>query len=172
MLAHIGAFPNKCTIKHPFHNGYLKSLGIYENYITLFRLEKNKLFDNIMSHAWHITHSGWTCHVLSLGMHIYVMHRFMVQAFQDPPLCSSTGMKCLFSATNAIQSSTTVTTTIWGGLWVLWPAPPAKNPRRRASKTMVSLKGPSGQIRSAQEWYRWKYSGQEMTRFKGNVWPD
>jgi hypothetical protein len=23
-------------------------------------------------------------------MHIYVMHRFVVQAFQDPPLCSST----------------------------------------------------------------------------------
>ncbi len=106
--------------------------------------------------------------MLCLGMHSNVMHRFMVQAFQDPSLWSSTGMKCLFSATNAIQSSTTVTTTIWGGLW---PAPRAKNPRRRASKTMVSLKGPSGQIRSAQEWYRWKYPGQDMSRFKGTVRP-
>jgi hypothetical protein len=30
------------------------------------------------------------CHVRCLGMHSNVMHRFMVQAFQDPPLCSST----------------------------------------------------------------------------------
>jgi hypothetical protein len=28
--------------------------------------------------------------VLCLGMHSNVMHRFMVQAFQDPPFCSST----------------------------------------------------------------------------------
>jgi hypothetical protein len=28
--------------------------------------------------------------MLCLGMHSNVMHRFMVQAFQDPPLCSST----------------------------------------------------------------------------------
>jgi hypothetical protein len=27
--------------------------------------------------------------MLCLGMHSYVMLRFMVQAFQDPPLCSS-----------------------------------------------------------------------------------
>ncbi len=40
----------------------MKSLEIYENYITLFRLEKTKLFDNIIltkTHAWHITQSGW-----------------------------------------------------------------------------------------------------------------
>ncbi len=30
------------------------------------------------------------CHVLCLGMHSNVMHRFMVQAFQDAPFCSST----------------------------------------------------------------------------------
>jgi hypothetical protein len=39
----------------------MKSLEIYENYITLFRLEKTKLFDNIIltkTHAWHITQSG------------------------------------------------------------------------------------------------------------------
>jgi hypothetical protein len=40
----------------PFsHNGYMKSLEFYENYITLFCLEKNKLFDNIIltqNHAW------------------------------------------------------------------------------------------------------------------------
>jgi hypothetical protein len=46
VLSHIGAFPNKCTIKTPFsHNGYMKSLEFYENYIALFCLEKNKLFD-------------------------------------------------------------------------------------------------------------------------------
>jgi hypothetical protein len=28
--------------------------------------------------------------MLRLGIHSNVMHRFMVQAFQDPPLCSST----------------------------------------------------------------------------------
>ncbi len=28
--------------------------------------------------------------MLCLGMHSNVMHRFMVQAFQDPSLCSST----------------------------------------------------------------------------------
>jgi len=28
--------------------------------------------------------------VLCLGMHSNVMHRFMVQPFQDPPFCSST----------------------------------------------------------------------------------
>ncbi len=46
--------------KKPFlHNGYMKSLEIYDNYITLFCLEK-KLFDNIIltqNHAWHITQS-------------------------------------------------------------------------------------------------------------------
>ncbi len=30
------------------------------------------------------------CYMLCLGMHSNVMHRFMVQAFQDPPLCRST----------------------------------------------------------------------------------
>jgi hypothetical protein len=48
--------------KTPFsHNGYMNSLKFYENYITLFCLEK-KLFDNIiltLNHAWHITQSGW-----------------------------------------------------------------------------------------------------------------
>jgi hypothetical protein len=44
------------------HNGFMKSLEIYENYITLFCLEENKLFDKIIltqNHAWHIiTQSG------------------------------------------------------------------------------------------------------------------
>jgi hypothetical protein len=38
----------------------MKSLEIYESYITLFFLEKNKLFDNITltkNHALHITQS-------------------------------------------------------------------------------------------------------------------
>jgi hypothetical protein len=46
----------------PFlHNSYMKSLEFYENYITLFCLEKSKLFDNIIltqKHAWQITQSG------------------------------------------------------------------------------------------------------------------
>ncbi len=39
------------------HNGYMKSLEIYENYITLFCLEKNKRFDKItltQNLAWHL----------------------------------------------------------------------------------------------------------------------
>jgi hypothetical protein len=30
------------------HNRYMKSLEFYENQLTLFSLEKNKLFDNII----------------------------------------------------------------------------------------------------------------------------
>ncbi len=45
--------------KTPFsHNGYMKSLEIYENYIPLFCPEENKLFDKIIltqNHAWYIT---------------------------------------------------------------------------------------------------------------------
>ncbi len=39
----------------------MKSLEFYENYTTLFCMEK-KLFDNfilIQNNAWHITQSGW-----------------------------------------------------------------------------------------------------------------
>jgi hypothetical protein len=42
VLAHIGAFPDKCTIKHPFHTtSIMKSLEFYENYIC-YVWEKNK----------------------------------------------------------------------------------------------------------------------------------
>jgi hypothetical protein len=37
-------------------------MKFYENYITLFCMKKNKLFDNIIltqNHAWHIPQSGW-----------------------------------------------------------------------------------------------------------------
>jgi hypothetical protein len=48
--------------KRPFlHNGYMKSLKIFENYIYLSCLEKN-LFDNIIltqNKLWHINQSGW-----------------------------------------------------------------------------------------------------------------
>jgi hypothetical protein len=48
--------------KTPFsHNGYMRSVEFYENYITLFNLELNKLFENViltLNHAWHITQSG------------------------------------------------------------------------------------------------------------------
>jgi hypothetical protein len=62
-----GACTYKCISKQmhyntPFsHNQYMKSLEFYENYNTLFCLEKNILFDNFIStqnHAWHITQSG------------------------------------------------------------------------------------------------------------------
>jgi hypothetical protein len=62
-----GACTYKCISKEmqyetPFsHNGYMKSLEIDENNITLFCLGKNKLFDNIVltqNNAWHITQSG------------------------------------------------------------------------------------------------------------------
>ncbi len=83
----------------------MKSLEFYENYIT--PMSGKKLFDNIIltqNHAWHMTQSGWInylekatikeqhafCHVFCLGIHSNVMLRFMVQALQDPPLCSST----------------------------------------------------------------------------------
>jgi hypothetical protein len=53
---------NKCTIKPPFsRKGYIRSMEIYEIYITMFYLEKNKLVDNIiltLNHAFHITQSG------------------------------------------------------------------------------------------------------------------
>ncbi len=61
VLAHIGAFPNKCTIKHPFsHNSYMKNLEFYQNYITLFCLEKLIFWGIILTqnHALHITQSG------------------------------------------------------------------------------------------------------------------
>jgi hypothetical protein len=77
VLLHIGGFWNNCTPKRcchirriseqmhyktPFsHNGYKKSLEIYENYITLFCLEENKNFYKIIlikNHGWHITQSG------------------------------------------------------------------------------------------------------------------
>jgi hypothetical protein len=49
-LAHIGAFPNKCTIKHPFHTTQRlhEKSGNYENYITLLCLEKNKFYDKVI----------------------------------------------------------------------------------------------------------------------------
>ncbi len=103
VLAHIGAFPNKCTIKHPFHKW--KSGNLWKLHHSVLS-GKNKLFYNItvtQNHTWHIpkvieitiyirNNFGTTpfCHVLCLWMHINVMHRFMVQAFQDPPFCSST----------------------------------------------------------------------------------
>jgi hypothetical protein len=36
------------------------------------------------------------CHMLCLGMHSNVMHRFMVQAFQDPTLCTVAAFNCAF----------------------------------------------------------------------------
>ncbi len=107
MLAHIGAFPNKCTIKHPFHTTATWKVR---------KFRKTKLHHSVLSgkkltfwqyyitqnHAlqWHLTQSGWNnqfvlgttpfCHMRCLGMHTNVKLCFMVQALQDPPLCSST----------------------------------------------------------------------------------
>jgi len=44
VLAHVGAFQNKCTIKHPFHTR--KVWKFIEKYITLFCLEKIKTLVN------------------------------------------------------------------------------------------------------------------------------
>jgi hypothetical protein len=83
----------------------MKSLEIHENYITLFCLEK-KIYDNIIltqNHAWHITkvvyitiyykqqlrNNTILSHDLFRNAHSNVMLCFMMQAFQDPPLCSS-----------------------------------------------------------------------------------
>jgi len=69
--------------------------------------KQKKLFDNIiltLNHTWHITKGGWNklfstshnwgttpfCHMICFGMHSNEMLRFMVQVFQNPPLCSST----------------------------------------------------------------------------------
>ncbi len=44
------------------HIGATWKIWNYENCITLFCLEKNKLFDNTMltqNNAWHVTHSYW-----------------------------------------------------------------------------------------------------------------
>jgi hypothetical protein len=55
-------FQTKYHYKTPLaHDSYMKSLEFYENYITLFCLEKNILFDNIIltqNHAWDITQSA------------------------------------------------------------------------------------------------------------------
>jgi hypothetical protein len=63
MLAHIGAFQNKCTIKHPLYTKATvhEKYEILLNYITLFCLEKDKRVDNVIvtqNHAWHITQGG------------------------------------------------------------------------------------------------------------------
>ncbi len=99
----IGAFPTKFTINHPFQTCKVWS---FMKTTSLTSVWKNKLFYNIFltqNHACHIpkvieitinigNNLGTTlfCHVLCLGMHSSVMHRFLVQAFQDPPFCSST----------------------------------------------------------------------------------
>jgi hypothetical protein len=53
-----GCISKQMHYKTPLsHNGYTKSLGIYENYISLSCLEKNKnLYDIIFTqnHTWHI----------------------------------------------------------------------------------------------------------------------
>ncbi len=69
----------------------MKSLEIYENYIPLFYLEENKLFDNINSEPCMaylpkvveltIEYKQQLRNMLCLGMHSNVMHRFMMQAF-------------------------------------------------------------------------------------------
>ncbi len=44
--------------KTPFsHKVYMKSLEIYENYITLLCLEKTNKIILTQKHAWHITKS-------------------------------------------------------------------------------------------------------------------
>jgi hypothetical protein len=44
------------------HNGFIKNLEFYENYITLFCMEKKQICDIAIlteNHAWQITQSGY-----------------------------------------------------------------------------------------------------------------
>ncbi len=43
MLAHISAFPNKCTIKHPFH-----TTAIHEKYGNLWKFHNSVMFSTIL----------------------------------------------------------------------------------------------------------------------------
>ncbi len=62
MLAHISAFPNKCTIKHPFHTKVILNVWICMKTTSFCSVwKKNKPFDNTILtqiHAWHITQNG------------------------------------------------------------------------------------------------------------------
>ncbi len=63
---------NKCTIKTPFsHNSYMKSREFDENYIALFCLEINKLFDNIMLKVVNSEKIGWSEVASTLGMGVW-----------------------------------------------------------------------------------------------------
>ncbi len=62
VLAHFGAFPNKYTIKYPFHTKATWKVWTFMKTTSLCSVWKNNLFDNIMlaqNHAWHIIQSGW-----------------------------------------------------------------------------------------------------------------
>ncbi len=61
--AHIGAFPNKCTIKFPFHTTATWKVCEFMKTTSLCSVWRNKIFDKIIltqNHAGHITQSGWT----------------------------------------------------------------------------------------------------------------
>ena len=58
---------------------------------SLFCLEKNKLFDNIIltqNHAWHITQSDWNTYIVQYKQQL---RNYTILSFQDPLLCTSTG---------------------------------------------------------------------------------
>jgi hypothetical protein len=48
VLAHIGAFPNKCTIKHTFHAMATWKVWNFMKTTTLFSVWKKTFFDNII----------------------------------------------------------------------------------------------------------------------------
>ncbi len=115
MLAHIGAFPDKCIIKQPFHTTATWKVFSFMKTTALCYVWKKTHFDNIIltqKHAWHITQSGWNKysvyatfeeqhHSATCSVMCNVMLCFIVQVLQDPPLCISTARKVL----RAIQSS-------------------------------------------------------------------
>ncbi len=99
----IGAFPNKCIFKHPFHTW--KSGNLWKLHHSVLSGKNTFLQYYINSELCMVySHSDWNnylykeqfygttpfCHMLCLGIHSNVMHRFMVQGFQDPPFCSTT----------------------------------------------------------------------------------
>ncbi len=107
-----GACTYRCISKQMHYITHFFTQRLQEMSGILWKLHHSvlsgkKLFSQ--NHAWSITQSGWNnysfgiscnqgtspfCTELCLRMHTNVMLRFMVQALQDPPLCSSTS--CTF----------------------------------------------------------------------------
>jgi hypothetical protein len=61
VFAHIGAFPNKCTIKHPFHTTVARKVSNFIKTKSLSGKEQSfgqYFINSEENHAWHIIQSG------------------------------------------------------------------------------------------------------------------